>query len=202
MAYSPRIKSTRIILAGSGNGHINRYNVSHAMYYVTGVDELNPIAGQSQHISAFMGALELSYDRDWARFRCSYFFASGDSDPNDDRATGFDAIFDNPNFAGGEFSYWNRQQIKLFGVNLVNRQSLVPNLRSSKFQGQTNFVNPGLHLVNAGFDGDLTPKTKLITNANYLWFNHTASLETLVFQGHIRNEIGLDLSADLNIVPS
>ena len=188
-------------LGWSGNGHINRYNVSHSLYYVTGVDELNPIAGSRQNISAFMGALELSYDRDWARFRCSYFYASGDSDPNDGRATGFDAIFDNPNFAGGEFSYWNRQQIKLFGVNLVNRQSLLPNLRSSKFQGQSNFVNPGIQLVNAGFDADLTPKLKMITNANYLWFNHTAPLETLVFQGHIRDQIGLDLSGGFEYRP-
>lgn len=188
-------------LGWAGNGHINRYNVSHALYYVTGTDELNPIAGQPQTISAFMGALELSYDRDWARFRCSYFYASGDSDPNDSRATGFDAIFDNPNFAGGEFSYWNRQQIKLFGVNLVNRQSLLPDLRSSKFQGQTNFVNPGIQLVNTGFDADLTTKTKLITNANYLWFNHTAPLEALVFQNNIRSQIGLDLSAGFEYRP-
>jgi hypothetical protein len=188
-------------LGWAGNGHINRYNVSHALYYVTGTDELNPIAGQPQTISAFMGALELSYDRDWARFRCSYFYASGDSDPNDSRATGFDAIFDNPNFAGGEFSYWNRQQIKLFGVNLVNRQSLLPDLRSSKFQGQTNFVNPGIQLLNTGFDADLTTKTKLITNANYLWFNHTAPLEALVFQNNIRSQIGLDLSAGFEYRP-
>ena len=188
-------------LGMAGNGHINRVNISHAAYYVLGKDELNPIAGRPQDISAFMGALELSYDRDWARFRCSYFYASGDSDPNDDRATGFDAIFDNPNFAGGEFSYWNRQQIRLFGVSLVNRQSLLPNLRGSKFQGQSNFVNPGIQLVNTGFDADLTTKTKLITNANYLWFNHTSSLETLVFQNHIRSEIGLDLSAGFEYRP-
>ena len=188
-------------LGWAGNGHINRINISHALYYVFGNDELNPIGGQSQKIDAFMAALELSYDRDWARFRCSYFFSSGDGNPNDQRANGFDAIFDNPNFAGGEFSYWNRQQIKLFGVNLVQRQSLVPNLRSSKFQGQTNFVNPGLQLVNFGIDSDLTPKAKLITNANYLWFNQTESLEALVFQGDIRNRIGLDLSAGLEYRP-
>lgn len=188
-------------LGWTGNGHVNRYNVSHAMYYVTGHDELNPLAGSPQEISAFMGALELSYDRDWARFRVSYFYASGDADPNDGQATGFDSIFDNPNFAGGEFSYWNRQQIRLFGVNLVQRQSLVPNLRSSKFQGQTNFVNPGIQLVNAGFDADLTPKTKLITNANYLWFNQTAPLETYTFQGRIRSQIGLDLSSGIEYRP-
>ena len=188
-------------LGWSGNGHINRYNVSHAAYYVTGNDELNPLAGQAQDIHAFMGALELSYDRDWARFRCSYFYASGDSDPSDTQANGFDAIFDNPNFAGGEFSYWNRQQIKLFGVNLVQRQSLIPNLRSSKFQGQTNFVNPGIQLVNFGFDADLTTKFKWINNANYLWFNQTESLEVYTFQEKVRNEIGLDLSSGVEYRP-
>jgi len=188
-------------LGWAGNGHINRVNVSHAAYYVTGKDELNPLAGSQQDINAFMGALELSYDRDWARFRCSYFYASGDSDPTDSQANGFDAIFDNPNFAGGEFSYWNRQQIKLFGVNLVQRQSLIPNLRSSKFQGQTNFVNPGIQLVNAGFDADLTTKLKWINNANYLWFNHTAPLEIYTFQGKVRDEIGLDLSTGIEYRP-
>ena len=188
-------------LGWTGNGHINRYNVSHAAYYVTGHDELNPLAGSSQDINAFMTALELSYDRDWARFRCSYFYASGDSDPNDSQANGFDAIFDNPNFAGGEFSYWNRQQIKLFGVNLVQRQSLIPNLRSSKFQGQTNFVNPGIQLINFGFDADLTTKVKWINNANYLWFNHTAPLEVYTFQGKVRDEIGLDLSSGVEYRP-
>lgn len=188
-------------LGWAGNGHINRINVSHAAYYVAGNDELNPLAGSQQDINAFMGALELSYDRDWARFRCSYFYASGDSDPTDSQANGFDAIFDNPNFAGGEFSYWNRQQIKLFGVNLVQRQSLIPNLRSSKFQGQTNFVNPGIQLVNAGFDADLTTKVKWINNANYLWFNHTGPLEIYTFQGKVRDEIGLDLSTGIEYRP-
>lgn len=178
----------------TGNGHINRINISHAYYYVFGVDDLNPIAGQRQDIGAHMAAIELSYDRDWVRFRSSYFYSSGDPDPNDGRAEGFDAIFDNPAFAGGEFSYWQRQQIRLFGVNLTNRMSLVPNLRSSKFQGQTNFVNPGLHLFNLGMDADLTPKWKLIHNTNFLWFDQTEVLEQFVFQGDIRPFIGTDVS--------
>jgi hypothetical protein len=126
----------------TGNGHINRINVSNAFYYVFGQDDLNPLAGQPVDIDAYMAAIELSYDRDWMRFRSSYFFASGDSDITDGKGEGFDAIMDNPAFAGGEFSYWQRQAIRLFGVNLTNRQSLVANLRSSKFQGQTNFCEP------------------------------------------------------------
>lgn len=178
----------------AGDGHMGRVNVSNAFYWVTGKDTMNPIGGRSIDINAFMGALELSYDRDWARFRASMFYASGDSDPNDTTGTGFDTILDNPVFAGGEFSYWQRQAIQLFGVRLVNDRSLVPNLRSSKIQGQSNFTNPGLLLFNLGFDADITPKLRMICNANYLMFDNTAVLETFTFQGGIDRKIGVDLS--------
>ena len=65
--------------------------------------------------------------------------------------------------------------------------SLVPDLRSSKIQGQTNFVNPGLQLVNFGIDADMTPKLRLISNANFLWFDQTEVLEQFVFQSDIAN---------------
>jgi hypothetical protein len=89
-----------VYLGWAGDGHINRFNVNHALYFVTGRDSLNPLAGQPIDISAQMAALELSYDRDWIRFRTSGFYSSGDSDIFDDRGEGFDAIFDNPSFAG------------------------------------------------------------------------------------------------------
>ena len=185
----------------AGDGHIGRINVSHALYHVEGRDSMNPIQGQKSQIRANMAAIELSLDRDWVRFKTSYFWASGDGNPNDCKARGFDSIFDNPNFAGGQFSYWQRQSIKLFGVNLVQRESLVPNLRSSKTQGQSNFVNPGLHLANAGMDFEITPKVKAITNANLLWFDKTETLERFVFQDNIRHHIGTDLSLGLEYRP-
>ncbi len=126
--------------------------------------------------------------------RTSYLYASGDDNPDDGRATGFDAIFPNPNFAGAEFSYFGRQAIRLFGVELTNRLSLTPSMRSSKFQGQTNFVNPGLHLFNLGMDADITPRLKLIHNTNFLWFDKTQPLETYLFADRVRNFIGTDIS--------
>ena len=185
----------------AGDGHIGRVNVNHAFYHVEGTDSMNPIQGQKSRIRANMAAIELSVDRDWVRFKTSYFWASGDGNPNDCKATGFDSIFDNPNFAGGQFSYWQRQAIKLFGVNLVQRESLVPDLRSSKTQGQSNFVNPGLQLLNAGMDFEITPKVKAITNANLLWFNKTQTLERFVFQDNIDNHIGTDLSLGFEYRP-
>lgn len=178
----------------AGDGHMGRFNVSNAFYWVTGRDGKNPIGGQEVDINATMAALELSYDRDWARFRASVFYSSGDSNPNDQDAEGFDTIMDNPIFAGGEFSYWQRQAIQLFGVRLVNDRSLVPNLRSSKTQGQANFTNPGLLLFNLGLDMDITPKLRTIMNANYLMFDETEVLSTFTFQRDIDKEIGLDLS--------
>ncbi|MEX2093311.1 MAG: hypothetical protein WD971_11575 [Pirellulales bacterium] len=183
-----------VYLGWAGDGHINRYNVSHAFYWAFGRDDHNPLAGQAVTINAQMAAAEVSYDRDWMRFRSSAFWASGDDNILDDRGRGFDAIFDNPNFAGGEFSYWQRQAIKLLGVNLTDRFSLVPHLRSSKIQGQTNFVNPGLLLVNFGADAEVTPRTRLIGNVNFLWFENTNVIEQFVFQPGIDQHIGTDLS--------
>lgn len=177
-------------------GHYQRLNIDHAFYYVTGHDSKNPIAGRSVTIDAFMAALELSVDIDWIRPKISYFYASGDADPADDEARGFDAIFDNSQFAGGGFSFWNRQAIRLAlpGVALVNRGSLLPDLSSSKEQGQPNFVNPGLHVLNAGLELELTPKLTSVFNVNYLMFDTTDSLEFLLFQKPISREIGWDVS--------
>jgi hypothetical protein len=185
----------------AGDGHIGRYNISNAFYYAVGHDSLNPLANAAQDISAEMAALELSYDRDWARFRTSVFWASGDHNLYDGHATGFDTIMDHPNFAGGDFSYWQRQAIGLLGVNLTQRESLVPDLRSSKIQGQANFVNPGLVLVNTGIDFELTPKLRLINNCNFLWFDDTEVLRQFLFANQIRNFIGTDLSSGIEYRP-
>jgi hypothetical protein len=185
----------------AGDGHIGRYNITHQFYWAFGHDSLNPLANQAQTINAQMAAIEGSYDRDWARFRASFFWASGDNNINDAHATGFDTILDQPNFAGGPFSFWNRQQIPLFGVNLVQRLSLVPDLRSSKIQGQSNFVNPGLLLPTLGVDFDLTPKLKMINNLNFLWFDQTNVLEQFLFDGSIDRFIGADLAVGFEYRP-
>jgi hypothetical protein len=130
-------------------------------------------------------------------------FASGDDNALDDKAKGFDAILDNPNIAGGPFSFWNRQGIRLTQtfVGLVGRNSILPSLRSSKTEGQASFVNPGLFLYNAGWDADLTTKMKLSVNFNYLEFAKTEVLSTVLFQETIEKAIGFDYSAGLQYRP-
>ena len=182
------------------DGHIGKINTTGSFYYTFGSESNNQIAQRSTEISAMMSAVELSYDIDWVRIRSSIFYSSGDSDPTDGRATGFDSISDSPNFAGGDLSYWQRQGIPLIGgggVNLVNNLSLLPSLRAGKQQGQANFVNPGLLLYNAGIDFELTPKLKLINNVSYLRFDHTEVLEMLRQDGSIDNEIGFDFSSGI-----
>lgn len=188
-------------LGWGGDGHIGRYNLTHQFYWAFGRDSLNPLANQAQTINAQMAAVELSYDRDWARFKASFFYSSGDHNPNNSHATGFDTILDQPNFSGGPFSFWNRQQIPLFGVNLTQRLSLIPDLRSSKLQGQANFVNPGILIPNLGVDFDLTPKLKMLNNMNVLYFDQTAPLERFLFDAKIANFIGFDLSTGIEYRP-
>jgi hypothetical protein len=176
----------------TGDGRFGRLNITHAFYQVFGTDDFNSVAGRSIDLNAQMAALELSIDKDWMRFKASAFYASGDSDPMDDKGKGFDAIIDQPFFAGGPFSYWNSQGIRLQGVGLVQKQSLLPSLRSSKLEGQANFVNPGLLLFNFGYDAELTPKLKGVVNLNYVRFVHTESLQNFLNQPAVHKQIGLD----------
>lgn len=180
------------------DGHLGRFNTTSSLYYVFGSESHNSIAQRGTDISAMMAAAELSYDVDWLRLRSSFLWASGDSDPYDKDATGFDSIFDSPNFAGGDLGYWQRQGIPLIGgggVALVSRGSFLPSLRAGKEEGQANFVNPGLLLYNLGFDIEVTPEFKIINNATYLRFHQSDVLQVVRQDGSIDEEIGFDLSS-------
>ena len=187
-----------------GDGHIGRMNVTHAFYQALGHDTYNAVAGRPAKINAQMGAVELSLDRDWIRYRASFFYASGDRNPRDGTAHGFGAILDSPSFAGGVFSFWNREPLDISarGVGLVAANSLIPDLRSGKASGQANFVNPGIFLYNAGTDLDLTPRLRGFTNVNLLRFAHTESLGILLNQSNIHAGIGADLGAGLRYRPA
>lgn len=186
-----------------GSGHIKRLNLTHAFYEAAGEDTFNPIAGRRVTVNAQMAAAELSLDRDWIRYRLSAFYASGDANPRDGHAHGFDSIVDLPNFAGGLFSFWNREAIRLTGtgIQLTQDGSLLPNMRSSKEEGQANFVNPGIFLVNAGADVNITPKLKGFANFNFLRFMDTAPIEYVLFDSPIRHTIGEDLGVGVEYRP-
>jgi hypothetical protein len=181
-------------LGWTGDGHMGRWNISHAFYQVLGHDTHNPIAGRPTDINAQMAATELSLDRDWLRLKGSFFWASGDNKPFDGTARGFDSIQDRQEFVGGAFSFWNSQALPLTNtaVLLTTAGSLLPDLRSSKTEGQSNFVNPGIWVYNLGAEAEMTPNLRTILNVNYSYFHHTEPLSELLFQPGIRKPIGLD----------
>ena len=190
-------------LGWAGDGHIGRFNVSHAVYEVLGEDQHNGLAGQKVNINAQMAALEISLDKDWLRYKLSGFYASGDADPTDRTARGFDSILDAPVFIGGPFSWYAHQGFNLAGtaVGLKQRDSLVPDLRSSKSEGQANFVNPGATILGAGIDADLTPKLRLSVNINYIWLNQTEPIKLALQTNKASNDLGLDCSIGFRYRP-
>lgn len=185
-------------LGYNADGHIGRLNLTASAYAALGKDKNSFFTGKPADIRAFFGAAEVSYDHDWMRFRLSGLYASGDSKPYDNKETGFDAIFENPIFAGADTSYWIRQTIPFAGggrvISISSRNGILNDLRSSKEQGQSNFNNPGTMLLGAGADFDLTPEFRLSGNANHLWFQNTATLQALRVEGSIPKTIGWDLS--------
>ena len=188
-----------VYLGYNADGRIGRVNLTASFYGALGTDSQNFFTGQKAKIRAGFAAAEASYDLDWMRFRLSGLYATGDRDPFDDKETGFDAIFENPIFAGADTSYWIRQTIPFAGggraISVNGRNGILNSLRSSKEQGQSNFNNPGTMLLGAGADFDVTPTVRLSANANHLWFDNTSGLQVLRAEGSIPKEIGFDLSA-------
>ena len=181
----------------NGDGHFGRFNLTMSAYYVIGTQSTGNFVVDGPDIRAGFAAAEGSMDFDWIRVRASAAYASGDSDPYDQRSTGYDAIFENPIFAGADTSYWIRQNIPLIGgggVALSTRNGILPNLRPSKEQGQSNFDNPGLRFIGVGADFDLTPQSRVTANVNHLWFDKTEVLEALRAAAPIDKDIGTDLS--------
>jgi hypothetical protein len=178
-------------------------NLDTAFYQVLGTDSFNGLAGRKVDINAQLAAAELSVDRDWLRVRTTFLYSSGDDDPTDGSARGFDYILDDNNFAGGKFSFFNANNIPFTNTTtmLVSPLSLIPNLRSSKIEGQANHVNPGVFIYNFGIDADITQKLRVVTNMNFIRFHRTESLQLADFQPEIEKNLGIDYHAGIKYRP-
>lgn len=187
-----------VYLGYSADGRIGRINLTASFYAALGEDRNSFFTSKPAQIRAGFGAVELSYDYDWMRFRLSGLYATGDGDPYNNTEGGFDAIFENPIFGGADTSYWIRQTIPFAGggrvIAISGRNGILNSLRSSKEEGQSNFNNPGTVFIGAGADFDLTPEFRVSANANHLWFADTSSLQALRTEGSIPRDIGFDLS--------
>jgi hypothetical protein len=191
-------------LGYNGDGHLGKVNLTVSAYTAFGEEADSVFTNAESEISAYFLAAEASMDFDWIRPKLSALYGSGDEDPFDDKSEGFDAIFENPQFAGADTSYWIRQGVPLIAggkVTLSTRNGVLNSLRSSKEHGQSNFTNPGIVLLGAGVDMDLLPELRLSMNLNQLAFADTAVLEVARQQGSIDKDIGLDASAALIFRP-
>ncbi|HTE39665.1 MAG TPA: hypothetical protein VK629_02475, partial [Steroidobacteraceae bacterium] len=191
-------------LGYSGDGHFGRLNLTTSLYYAIGKEKPGLFIADEVDISAGFVAAELSMDFDWLRPRLSLLYGTGDSNPFDDKATGFDAILENPQFAGADTSYWIRQAVPLVGggrVALSGRNGVLNGMRTSKDEGQSNFTNPGIALAGLGLDMDVLPSLRATLNANTLYFAETAVIEIARSQANIDKHIGYDLSVSLTYRP-
>ncbi|MEE8427298.1 MAG: hypothetical protein V3S15_08425 [Woeseiaceae bacterium] len=188
----------------NGDGHIGRWNLTVSAYFAFGEESSSAFVAHKSDISAAFGAIEVSRDFDWIRLRATALYGSGDSDPYDDRSTGFDAISENPLIAGADTSFWIRQAIPLIGggrVALSGQNGVLNSLRPNKFQGQSNFTNPGVVLLGVGADIEVSPQIRASLNVNQLFFADTAVLEAARNQAGLRRRIGADLSLAITYRP-
>jgi len=185
-------------LGYNADGHWGRLNLTASAYYAIGEDRNSTFTGKKADIRAFFVAVEPSWDFDWIRVRANGLYASGDKNPYDNTERGFDAIFENPQFAGSDTSYWIRQTIPFAGggrvISINNRNGVLNALRPSKEEGQSNFNNPGTTLYGLGADFDVTPELRITTNVNHLGFVNTKVLQVSRLEGSIPKSIGWDAS--------
>jgi hypothetical protein len=185
----------------NGDGHFGRLNLTHSIYAAFGDISADPFTSVTRDdpakIRAFFAAVEPSIDFSWVRLRAQALYASGDGDPFDNKARGFDAIFENPQFAGAETSFWIRQPVPLIGgggVAMSVRNGVLVNLRTSKEHGQSNFINPGTVLLGAGADFDVFPEFRISANLNHISMAKTGVVEVLRNQPLSSKSIGWDAS--------
>jgi hypothetical protein len=193
-----------VYLGYNGDGHFGRLNLTTSLYYARGEESASVFALGSSDISAYFAAAEFSLDYDWIRPRLSLLYASGDDNPFDDQATGFDAVIENPQFGGSDTSYAVRQSVPLINgglVSLSTRNGILNNLRSSKDQGQSNFTNPGTMLAGLGVDLDVMPELRVTLNVNSLYFANTATLEAARLLENVDKHLGYDVSASITWRP-
>ena len=162
-------------------GHLGRVVVAPALYFAFGEDE---IAGTKLDVSAYFVGVEFEYPRNSLNYRVAAFTASGDDDLLDDKHEGFDSIKDNVNLFGGNASF------VIGGANFGTRpNSFIPSFRN-EFRGKgtrSNFLNPGILLVNAGIDLVITPTVFFESNLNYFQFAEAEAFG-------VDNDLGIEVN--------
>lgn len=183
----------RVVHLGfTSDGRMGRVAFNPTLYLAFGREAFNSVAQQEVSIRAFLAGLQLAYRRNWLNYRAALFVASGDDDPTDGNATGFDAVLDNVVLFGGAVS-------PVIGGALFGTRpnSFLPANRVG-VQGsgtRANFVNPGMQLANAGVDAVVSPKVFVGLNYNFFRFFDTAVFDAA--GASVANELGHEVNAAL-----
>jgi hypothetical protein len=187
-----------VYLGYSADGHIGRLNLTGSVYEVIGRESEAVFTGRTSSVQASFAALELSRDFDWIRIRGSGLYASGDGNPLDGQSHGFDGINQSAIFAGTDSTFFIHQRLPLVlnAIDLKQRDSLFPSLRSTADTGESNFTNPGLELFGIGADLDLAPSLRVSFDVDRLMFDRTATLQFILGGPAISRSIGTDASMD------
>jgi hypothetical protein len=180
------------------DGHFGRLNATAMIYGLGGRERRGTFVDESTQVRALFAADELSVDFDWRRVRLSMLHSSGDGNPYDRRAQGFDTLTSGAIFAGADSSFFFHQRLALAGgvFDLKSRDGLLPSLRAAGNSGDSNFSNPGLNLLGLGLDLSLTPQLTVSVDANQLWFDKTGVLDALLNQAAIPKRLGAEVTLD------
>lgn len=188
-----------IYLGYSLDGSMGRWNVTGVSTLLLGRDRSIEAGNPRKTITAGLLAAELSTDWQWHRFRFSSLLASGDGDPQDHEANGFDAVNQRPLIFAGHNSLWLRQSAALSVANLGRQQltqrgGLLVNLRGQDLNSPANFSNPGLVMLGVGSDHRLSTKTTLSTQLSRMHFARTAVLRQLSNRARVSSAIGTEFT--------
>lgn len=187
-----------VYLGYSADGHIGRLNLTGSLYEVIGRESQAVFTGRASRVQASFAAVELSRDFDWIRVRASGLYASGDGNPLDGQSRGFDGINQSAIFAGTDSTFFIHQRLPLVvgAIDLKQRDSLFPSLRSTADTGESDFTNPGLLLLGVGSDLDLAPTLRVSFDVDRLAFDRTDTLQALLNGATVSRNIGTDASVD------
>ncbi|MBF0337292.1 MAG: hypothetical protein HQL05_05620 [Nitrospirae bacterium] len=179
-------------------GDVGPFKLLTGLYGVFGMQRdvvlLGKIPLKDQKVSAFTGYLDLALPVGVFTPHVGFFYASGDNDPSDDKAHGFDSISDRVDVWGAHGIIINDRISLPGGITVIRAHSPYTSLRD--IDASSNFVNPGVSAANLGLV--ITPIKPLAidTNLTYFWWNKTAVLEALV--GPVGKNVGLEWNADVN----
>jgi hypothetical protein len=188
-----------VVYLGYGvDGHVGTLNLTSSVYEVVGRESEGVFTGRPTKVLASFAAVELSRDFDWTRVRASGLYASGDSNPSDGESRGFDGINQTAIFAGSDSTFFLHQRLPLVlnAIDLKERDSLFPSLRSTVDTGESNYTNPGLALLGVGSDLDLMPSLRVSFDVSHVAFANPASVAAILRRTDIPHNIGTDASLD------